>query len=246
MIGTRIEIMDIQRLQTLAGIIIEGRPGRKEKVQMLHGTSSKFISSIKKFGLQQPSKGTVGYGSSKNEAYRSYGGVYLTPELDQALSAAYDVTEQTNEQDNTNQYVPVIVIVQMVVGSAGLDEDEVIPDMMEVYNMATDEVDFVAGMIKILRPHILPRGNVKILYDLFAYFREKNPTNDSYTQGRERANDVLKDERFRALVTKLIDSIKAGSDPYASVRVTRDIGWSGDTKILNIVGENDPILDNFS
>lgn len=239
--------MDIERLQKLAGIITEGRPGRKHVTQMLHGTSSKFVSSIKKHGILPSTGETSGYGSATAAHHRSYGGIYLTPDLVQAASAAYDVTDQTNRADGTDKYEPVFVVVQLVEGSAGLDEDEIVPQMLGIYNKSRDESGFAADVLMDLRPHIVPSGDIPVLYALFKYLRKVNPTNEDFAKNQDLRNQILGDSDFRTLVTKLIESVKAGSDEFAAVRVyDRPIGWSGKTRILGIVGENDPILDNFS
>lgn len=235
--------MDIERLQKLAGIITEGRPGRKQVTKMLHGTSSKFISSIKKYGLLPSTGETPGYGSATAVHHRSYGGIYLTPDLAQAVSAAHDVTDQTNKADGTNKYEPVIVVVQLVEGSAGLDEDEIVLQMLEIYNVSKDESGFAADVLSELRPHKVPSGDVPVLYALFKYLRKVNPTNEDFARNLDLRNRILGDSEFRILATKLIESVKAGSDEFAAVRVyDRPIGWSGKTRILDIVGEDDPVL----
>lgn len=84
---------------------------------MYHGTSSTFLSNIMKHGLQP----YVGHKSSEaqNPALHSFGGVYLTGDRMFAYTIA-----RTSTQHHKGD--PIIITVQYVIRSGGIDEDEFI------------------------------------------------------------------------------------------------------------------------
>jgi hypothetical protein len=96
--------------------LLQERDQRRTRI-MYHGTSSAFLSSILKNGLI-PDSGNKMYGSSDGEFHHSLGGVYLTSREETAMYAA-DEAAVITEKD------PILITVQYVVGSGGLDEDDV-------------------------------------------------------------------------------------------------------------------------
>lgn len=81
---------------------------------MYHGTSSVFLSSIMKHGLI-PNAPHKSFGAHDIKLY-SYGGVYLTSNENRAEEAAFDAIKYHNGE-------PIIIKIQYVTGSGGLDED---------------------------------------------------------------------------------------------------------------------------
>ena len=88
---------------------------------MYHGTSSVFLPSIMKHGLipNAPHK------SFGDDAWASYGGVYLTSKPAYAKKATKFAVE-------THGGDPILITVQLVVGSGGLDEDLVIKRFAQI------------------------------------------------------------------------------------------------------------------
>ena len=88
---------------------------------MYHGTSSTFLPSIMKHGLI-PNAPHKGFG---DDEWASYGGVYLTSRLPYAKKAT-KFTVKSHSGD------PILITVQLVVGSGGLDEDLVIKRFAQI------------------------------------------------------------------------------------------------------------------
>lgn len=211
------------------------RPGRQNVELMFHGTTSDFVPSIKKHGLLPDSPNvSMGYGNedpSSDLSLPSYGGVYLTSNFHIAIDAAEMVSMSTGGQ-------PVIVIVQYVSGSGGIDEDEIIFNLIDVLYSEPGELrDLETAYEMALRiPALkgLPVGDRKYLKLLLKNMADLHGSKlgDFGLQGSKEVREPAK---------KIIQKIKGTSRKHTNVRVTRPIKFSGKTRILDIV----PYTDNF-
>ena len=220
--------MDLQRLRELAGIVVEGRPGRKKVTDMYHGTSSEFFDSIMKHGLL-PEVGHSSYGSVNDDpAFVSYGGVYLTKNLGTAAGAALDAAQKHGGK-------PMIVTVQYVAGSSGIDEDFIFMSWSNLVYLAnrvsSNLIDEALGMF----PHKVGKETRKYTE---MFFRLAIAIKDNVGKDFDMYDHVLPDSQIRFVVKKIIESIKnRPSDMDGNIinaRITRPIGFRGKTRIINI------------
>jgi len=219
--------MDIKRLQELAGIS-EGRPGRQKTVELYHGTTSKFLPSIKKHGLL-PDTGQQSFGVGDDEsgraAYASYGGVYLTDSTLTAKSAA-------REAETIHGGEPIIITDQYELGSGRLDEDYI----LDTWGDLVDDEDNPAAASKEALERLAEITNVRentawLVREFFDMIGRIKREKDEY----DYDDDIRADPRIREIVKELIQSVK-NREPAstASVRVTRPIGFRGKTRITDI------------
>lgn len=221
--------MDIQRLQTLAGVISEGRPGRKKVTDLYHGTSTAFFDSILKHGLL-PEVEHSSYGSIGDDpAFESYGGVYLTKSIGTAAGAALDASKKHGGK-------PMIVTVQYVVGSGGVDEDYLFMSWAGlIYDSKTVSPELIQTALDFFPFKV---GNDTRTYTKL-FFKLAIAIRDSMDKGKfDMYEHVLPDPQIRFVVKKIIESIK--SRPHDidgninNVRVTRPIKFKGKTKIISM------------
>ena len=211
-------------------ILNEGRPGRQQVRIMYHGTSSVYLPSIKKFGLL-PNTSNKGFGND-DYAYETYGGVYLTADRGTAVEAAHDVASLTRGE-------PVVITVQYVLGSGGLDEDEITIDIINMYDNSNNLLYKFLHQIQASDiGQKLPQQDHKIFTYLYKVIRALKKH-----YGAKAEEDILANRQFRQLIKKIIEKTKkyhVGS--YGNVRVTRPIGFKGKTRIIGI----ESIPDMFS
>ena len=94
---------------------------RMQRTQLMyHGTSSNLVPSILKFGLvANPPKRTYSRDTDvEQQGYDSYGGVYLSKNIDLAKDAAYTAVKAHGGD-------AVMITVQYVLTSGTIDEDEI-------------------------------------------------------------------------------------------------------------------------
>ena len=201
-------------------ILSEGRPGRKNVINLFHGTSSKYLKSIKKHGLM-PDTGQKGYGSDV-PGYESYGGIYLSSSKRVAVGAAEETAEFNGGE-------PIIITVQYVLGSGGADEDELITLFLNSFsNFSNDAYKFVNRCIDRLPQ--LPKQNHREIKQIFATLTRLKKNGDQYWE-----EDSLLDKKFRSQIKHIIEKIKITNlDNFKNVRITRPIKFKGKTRIIDI------------
>jgi len=220
--------MDLIRLKQLAGIA-EGRPGQQKVEELYHGTTSAFLPSIKKFGLL-PNTGNRSFGVGVDadvgtDAYASYGGVYLTKYVRTAKDAAREAAAIHGGE-------PIVLTVQYVLGSGGLDEDYVFDTWFDIVdnvdNAAAASEEALERLAEITNIRENTAWLVREFFDIIAVIkREKNEY--------DYDDDIRADPRVRSVVKELIQSVKNRElASTANVKVTRPIGFRGKTRITDI------------
>jgi hypothetical protein len=199
--------------------------------QVYHGTSTAFLRSILKTGLNPDveQRSWVGGGGTAGE---SFGGVYLT--ADEMIAGwAADAASRTHGGE------PMLITVQYVLGSGGIDEDEVFDSFISHARYAVVENDYASLLgdaMKLISGSVTKKTQrlvSKLLMELVAYFKKKpmQILKVSYDVDEK----VKADPHFRDLVKQIIESTRVTSfDRSTNVRVTRPIGFSGKTRILQI------------
>jgi len=102
--------------------LLQERDQRRTRT-MYHGTSTAFLPSILRDGLS-PYVSHKMYGADDLHL-ASLGGVYLSADLAIAKDAAIDAAKKTNKE-------PMLVTVNYVIGSGGLDEDVIFEDFLDI------------------------------------------------------------------------------------------------------------------
>ena len=199
----------------LLDIFRESRPGRKRTTLLYHGTSSKYLDSIKKHGLL-PNTDNQGYGNEMGQGYESYGGVYLTSNYHVARQAASDTSDFVGG-------VPIIIRVQYVLGSGGADEDYITHTLIHVYKNSDEIRDFMDFVKNSYIFNAVPLRDIKLFYDLY---QAMNDVKDE---------KFLSNPEFRRIIKKIIEKIKIYKlSSWENVRINRPIGFKGKTRILSI------------
>ena len=142
--------------------IITERSSQQKVVTMYHGTSSVFLPSIQKFGLDpnpkpirkpgdphpsqirklglDPIPAQKSFGIEDGEEWASYGGIYLTTAKNMAQAAARSAVRNHGGD-------PILITVQYVLGSGGLDEDQANDTILKSFFLSSNSVDFAKNCI---------------------------------------------------------------------------------------------------
>lgn len=196
-----------------------------------HGTTSAFIDSIKKHGLDPDSK-TKSWttGSAGGD---SYGGVYLTADPWTARNAAVSAAEKHGGD-------PIILKIQYRLGSGSMDEDEIVDTILgntkyavvhnEFSSLLRDCLSVITGKpTKATTTHL--SNVIQYLISKFKRIPVKDLRDNWSIEDKLRA-----DERFRELIQKVMESVRiTDMTNSTNVRVTRPIKFSGGTRILDIM-----------
>lgn len=198
---------------------------------VFHGTTTAFLRSILKTGLNPDveQRSWVGGGGVAGE---SFGGVYLT--ADEVIASwAADAASRTHGGD------PMLITVQYVLGSGGIDEDEVFDSFISHSRYAVVEnnySDLLKDAMQLISGSVTKKTQrlvSKLLMELVAYFKKK-PI-ELLKVSYDVDDRVKADPHFRDMVRQIIESTRVTSfDKSTNVRVTRPIGFSGKTRILQI------------
>lgn len=230
---------------------------------MYHGTSSNLVPSILKFGLvANPPKRTYSRDTDvEQQGYDSYGGVYLSKNIDLAKDAAYTAVKAHGGD-------AVMITVQYVLTSGAIDEDEITALFLSalLHEFEAYSMQSVADQIKRYRPTIErdllnlivnyktrnmmnyhPTGEIKFTPDAVAQFKtiistaldvlasaaEDTPNTEGgyyieyYLLPKLRYNTV-----YDHAIMQLFKSLRSRNP--TTVRVNRNIGFKGKTRILSI------------
>lgn len=202
-------------------ILSEGRPGRQKTAIMYHGTTDKYLQSIKVHGLR-PDRPGNGFGSNEPDM-ESYGGVYLTAERGTAEEAASEVAHIHGGN-------PIVITVQYVLGSGGADEDQILQDLFGIIDDIGSSKTFVKRAPAVLGGN-LPQGDYKYLVSF--YNRAKRIANGEDVYSYEE--EILTDPKIRQIVRYLLGKIRMTNIKRdTNVRLTRPITFKGKTRITNI------------
>lgn len=236
---------------------------RRKTGIMYHGTSSVYLDSILSNGLlSNPPRVTYSRDSSMDDpAYDTFsGGVYLTNDFDSALSNAEDAISIHGGD-------PIVVMVQYVVGSEQVDEDDITSliklvfagildsstittgvltrdDFIKVLDMSGNYSDARNRFIRHISTHrafrrVSNRAVGELLGSMFDYVVDfvRN-----FSRGDIRINSLIQsyflnsvrhDSEFEDLMRELMREMSPSGS--GTVRIARDIGYRGKTRILRIV-----------
>lgn len=237
---------------------------RMQRTQLMyHGTASSLVPSILKFGLvAEPPKRTYSRDTDvEQQGYDSYGGVYLSKDIDLAKDAAHTAAKAHGGD-------PVLITVQYVLTSGTVDEDEITALFLsallhefDTYNMksvaeqinryrSTIERDVLNLIVNYKTRSMMnyhPTGEIQFTPDTVAQFRtiisksldvlvdsaEETPETDGgyyieyYLLPKLRYNSV-----YDRAITQLFKLLRSRNS--TTVRVARNVGFKGKTRILSI------------
>ena len=250
----------------LIGEILLERSRRKTGI-MYHGTSSVYLDSILSNGLlSNPPRATYSRDTNMDDpAYDTFsGGVYLTNKFDNAVDNAEDSTKIHGGS-------PIVVVVQYVVGSEQVDEDDITSLIKLGFSGVLDSSTITTG--------VLTRDDFLKLLDMPGNFRNARNNFIRYISGHRafrrvsnravtstlgnmfdyvvdfvrnlnkgdiRINSIMQTyflnmvrhkSRFEGLMRELMREMSPSGS--GTVRIARDIGYRGKTRILRIVDGHD-------
>lgn len=184
--------------------IITERSGQQKVVTMYHGTSSVFLPSIQKFGLN-PNPAQKSFGLEDGEAWASYGGIYLTTAKNMAQAAARSAVRNHGGE-------PILITVQYVLGSGGLDEDQANDTIIKSFFLSSNSVDFA----KKLANELLSK--YKIVYPIGSY------------------QDFI--NLYKLMKKRYLMWIKADPDPNGIFKRTNSTFWTASELAYNMMSED--------
>lgn len=225
---------------------------------MYHGTSSVFLPNIMKHGLlANPPKLTYGRETHVGSVgYDSFGGVYLANNYSTAIEGSRTAVYAHGGKPN-------VITVQYVLSSGTIDEDDItyilFPSFSRAaysfmtthgnkffdYNTAIDEItsdildDFT---LAINRKHFKTYSNTvdaikaligvtfSLLLKLLDVSDDKQAVSGIIKQGL--LNKIRHEPEFESAMIKVLNTVKPLNSP--TVRLTRNIGFRGKTRILKI------------
>lgn len=202
-------------------ILSEGRPGRQKTAVMYHGTTDKYLQSIKVYGLR-PDRPGNGFGSDE-PGMESYGGVYLTADRGTAEEAASEVSQIHGGN-------PIIITVQYVLGSGGADEDQILHSLLDIIDDIGSSKTFVKRAPAVLGGN-LPQGDYRYLVSFYNRVKRIANGEDAFSYEEE----ILTDPKIRQIVRYLLSKTRMSDIKRdTNVRLTRPITFKGKTRITNI------------
>ena len=210
---------------------------------MYHGTSSSLLPSIMKFGLLPNAPVKSSYLDQPH--LRSFGGVYLTSDLDIAKDGA-------NQAIKSHGGNPILITVQYVQGSGGLDEDLVFKKFIDIgikyiniKSKITPLQTFLANVIpeastvfskyafRRYSTNTLIRNFFKELYDYLINIIQFNIKNKQFPLNFN-TDEIMENEILRQIINNIIESSKEFPTTDL-VRITRPVKFRGKTRISQIV-----------
>lgn len=242
---------------------------RLQRVQtMYHGTSSTLVPSILKHGLlANPPKTTYSRDSSVDTpGYDTFtGGIYLTSDIEKAEEGA-DVASSAHQGD------PILITLQYVISSGGIDEDDImailseallsdIPTKIETIGDAAqhyqNKQNFQNTLSRIEKAFLDPstvnlRGynsrptkiklnrnallEIRVLATVVLRHIADQPAKRSSNVRSYISYRILNDIRHNPAFETAMYNVIASVKPIESdtVRVTRNIGFKGKTRIIRI------------
>lgn len=240
-----------------------------QRVQtMYHGTSSKLVPSILKHGLlANPPKATYSRDSKVDSSgYDTFkGGVYLTSDLDKAEEGA-DTASMAHYGD------PVLITLQYVISSGGIDEDDILailaeailsdlPTSVETVGDAaryySDNRNFQNALQRIEKAYLNPTTvnlrnynsrpskiklkrnallEIRVLATVVLRHIAEQPDNRDSKARNYISYRILDEIRHNPAFETAMYNVLAAVKPVGSdtVRVTRNIGFKGKTRIIRI------------
>jgi virulence-associated protein VagC len=217
---------------------------RQQKTgQYYHGTSTKFLRSILKQGLlKNPPKRVYSPDGISDEGQRTFpNAVYLTNNFETAQEASIWATDAFGGN-------PMIVVIQYVYNSGEMDEDVFSFKLSSFLRTEDTKEGFVKKILQQFRGmkynESIVTKLVEKLYDIIIAFMEDNKISRSSLSslpGGDIVNAIRLHPPYEDTVSVLLRRVNPKK--AETVRVPRDIGFSGKTKIIQIFNpETDEIL----
>jgi len=216
---------------------------------MYHGTSSVFLRSILKTGLDANPKQKSW--DSKG-SMPSLGGVYMASTAGRSTRlAAQEAVEKYGGS-------PILITIQVVTSSGTPDEDDIFSIAAEVtydayrYPTSPYTKDYVSNILNRLQNKIKPNQQTIVKIKQFADTAMSILKRNNYSVNEGSfyvASWLLKQPELKELMVDVLNTMKPkmAEHPTASpnVRITRTIGFRGKTKIVKISNmETDEVYYN--
>ena len=202
---------------------------RNPVMTMYHGTTDKFLPSIRRDGLL-PESGNKSFHT--DEFDQSFGGIYLTNSLELADLAGIAAARRHGGHS-------IIVQVQYVQTSGVLDEDRYQLDLInEIQDRYPEPItrDLVQSVFSSVFGRIGVTNNLKLIELIYYYMRlayefiEDYEVDDPFDIETE---SFMANGQLRKLSVAISDAVRAPSNSL-SVRVRHAIGYRGRTRIVRI------------
>jgi len=200
---------------------------------MYHGTSSTFLRSILKNGLDpNPKQKSWDVGGTKP----SLGGVYMSPKA--ARSTRLAAEEAVNKYGGS----PILITIQVVASSGTPDEDNIFNILAQyAYEMYRNPTGPYNKDI-LLRLRIKSNQQTPIKIEQFANAAKSIFEQENYPKNKgtyEAEGWLLDQPEIKKLMPSILNTMKPAmsedSPIYSpNVRITRPIGFSGKTRIVKI------------
>lgn len=231
---------------------------QKRTTLLYHGTSSVFLKSILKNGLMPaPPEKSWGNPDIMGSAYESFYGVYFAKYPSLASNVAKLVASRRGGS-------PIVITIQYVQGSGTVDEDIVTSSIIHVIKYFgigvrknfNEKLSYVVDSIQKGNDNVaLTTQSLSNLKDLFKVAINIIGDNKKNIEQLNLDNYgiILEDSKFRKYLLKFINSTKVFSDSAPglhnhsvstpgptqtftdkSIRITRPVGFSGKTRIIQI------------
>ena len=194
-----------------------------------HGTSSVFLRSILKHGLlKNPPKRVYSQDGIEEVGQRTFpNAVYLTSDIEIARDASTWATDVFGGS-------PMVVVVQYVYNSGEMDEDQFVFKIGDFLKKSKNKKQFFDLFMKQLKGmsfnQNIVTGLVEKLSDIiYDFIQEKKIKKTDYV-------DILDVIRLHPPFEETVSELLRRVNPKESttVRVPRDIGFSGKTRIIQI------------
>ena len=239
---------------------------------MYHGTSDRFLKPILKQGLlANPPAHTYDYDSEHPDAVKTFGGVYVTPNLTYAKSIGNDAVVSHGGGR-------LIVTIQYPHGSADVDEDLIIDEfekaMIEYHAILMDSakrlnledwktddfleqsiIDDFGNFARFLGKAMLDQlSNIGKLgrtvpsqiLELAKFVQSFVMHEQSYIHQNRTIHNFMTQPReflrqysdFEKIIENIMGNVYPVTEKSAhALRLTRNVGYRGKTKILRIEGK---------
>jgi hypothetical protein len=204
---------------------------------MYHGTSSAFLRSILKNGLDpNPKQKSWDLGGTMP----SLGGVYLAPTAGRSTRRAADEAVKKYGGE------PILITVQTVTASGTPDEDNIFNTVAssayEMYRSPNSPYENLTNILQLLKSKAKLNQQSESVLKQFVdtaisiLKRENFPTNKGSMYAE---NWLLQQPELKQLMTSVLNTMKPSMSEHPSnspnIRITRPIGFSGKTRIVSII-----------
>lgn len=198
-----------------------------------HGTSTVFLKSILKTGLlKNPPKRVYQDDGIDDVGQKTFpNAVYLTKDIETASEAQFWAYDSFGGD-------PMIVVVQYVYNSGEMDEDEFVFHLSTIVNEQRTKSEFVSKMLELFKGMTFNTAIVtKLLENMYdvidEYMKDNNIKKDQTLQNPNGPFSKLRVyEPYEEIVSELLKRINPKEAD--TVRVPRDIGFRGKTRIIKI------------